>query len=127
MRTATKHVHRHDVLREALNDKGRYDARRMAKCLDWQQQEIAQYLQRDPSAVSSYPDADQFQEPLAKLGALVRHAETSLGEEKLEFVRAWLKTPVRALDRQIPKTLIVNGRLDVLSKLLDELDAGGVL
>ena len=42
------------MLAEAIDDEGRYDAVKLAKLLDWTQQEIAEYLDKDPSTVSRF-------------------------------------------------------------------------
>src|SRR5262249_13096228 len=49
---------------------GRYDAKQMAKLLDWTSAEIAQYLERSPSMIATSPTAATLQDKLAVLAAL---------------------------------------------------------
>jgi len=112
-----------ELLREAIDKDGRYDAAALAGILDWTKQEIAGYLGTDPSALSRQPAAPKHQDALARLAAAMRHLLDHTGND-LAQARAWLRTPILALDRETPKAVIMGGRLDMVADLLDEIDSG---
>ncbi|MGH9893288.1 MAG: hypothetical protein ACREA0_15115, partial [bacterium] len=68
---ASKRLREPVVLREAIDERGRYDAAKMAKLLDWSLVEMAEYLGKDPSTVSRFGSSAVHQEKLAELAALV--------------------------------------------------------
>jgi transcriptional regulator with XRE-family HTH domain len=111
------------LLTEAIDDEGRYDAVKLAKLLDWTQQEIAEYLDKDPSAISRYSSALTYQQPLSELAAIFAHL-LNLFDNDLKHTRAWLRTPVRVLDWKSPKEKILNHDLKVVDSLLDEVESG---
>ena len=114
------------VLTEVLDENGRYDANRFAHYLDWSQTDFAHYLKRNPSTIARHGAALEHQEALASLAAVVLQAEALFGGN-LPSLRAWLRTPVRALDGASPKGLILDGQLPIVKGLLDELDSGFAL
>jgi hypothetical protein len=108
------------VLRGALTA-GRYDARKIAHLLDWTLEDVAVYLGRDPSTVSRHSASARYQEPLARLAALIQEVRDLFGD--LELVRAWLRTPNRLLDAS-PKTLILSGQVAGVTALVREYHSG---
>lgn len=111
------------MLAEAIDDKGRYDAVKLAKLLDWTQQEIAEYLDKDPSTVSRFSSSLNYQQPLSELAAIFFHL-LSLLDSDLRITRAWLRTPVRGLDGKSPKEKILHHDLKAVNSLLDEVESG---
>jgi hypothetical protein len=111
------------ILTEAIDDEGRYDAVKLAKLLDWTQQEIAQYLNKDPSSVSRFSSSLNYQQPLSELAAIFSHLFDLMGND-LRITRAWLRTPVRVLDGKSPKEKILNHDLTAVNSLLDEVESG---
>jgi len=111
------------ILTEAVDDEGRYNATKLAKLLDWTQQEMAEYLDKDPSAISRYSSSLSYQQPLSELAAIFSHL-LSLFDNDLKHTRAWLRTPIRVLDGQSPKEKILNHDLKAVHSLLDEVESG---
>jgi hypothetical protein len=111
------------ILTEAIDDEGRYDATKLAKLLDWTQQEIAQYLDKDPSSVSRFSSSLIYQQPLSELAAIFSHLLSLMGDD-LRITRAWLRTPIRVLDGKSPKEKILNHDLKTVNSLLDEIESG---
>lgn len=109
------------ILAEVVDDTGRYDARRLAEELGWTQAMIAGYVGRDPSTISRHGTSSRVQEELARLAALLQKL---LRHMPLNQARAWLRTPAAALDRSTPQHLIVNGKIDLVERLLDEIESG---
>ncbi len=113
------------LLREVLDSSGRYDAAKFARYLDWDQSDIARYLGKDRSAVSARPTAPSFQDHLAQLAAVIREALEFVGSDSL--LRAWLRTPVRALGDRSPKELILANQVGLVSALLRETEAALIM
>jgi hypothetical protein len=111
------------ILAEAIDDEGRYDAVKLARLLDWTQQEIAQYLDKDPSAISRYSSSLNYQEPLSELAAIFSHLLNLMGND-LRVTRAWFRTPIRVLDGKSPKEKILHHDLGAVNSLLDEVESG---
>ena len=112
-----------ELLRDALDGEGRYDATALASILDWTKQDIARFLETYPSALSRRAAPPKHQNALAQLAALMRHLLDQTGGDRAQ-ARAWLRTPVLVLDRRSPKEVILSGRLDTVADLLDEIDSG---
>jgi hypothetical protein len=110
------------ILKEALDDEGRYDAAKLAAFLDWTNQEIAEYLNRDPSAISRYGASPQYQESLSQLAAFVLHL-LKLLDGNLTLARAWLRTPVHVFGES-PKQKILHHDLKSVDSLLEEVESG---
>jgi hypothetical protein len=110
------------ILTEALDNEGRYDAVKLAQFLDWNNQEIAQYLDRDPSTISRYGASPQYQQALSQLAALVVDL-LKLLDGDLRLVRAWLRTPVQVLGES-PKEKILHHDLRSVGSLLQEVESG---
>jgi hypothetical protein len=113
---------------------GRYDARQLAKLLDWTSAEIAQYLERSPSMIATSPTAATLQDRLAALAALfaeIVKMYTLPDAEELDpdvrglipnwngkavdgtaGARAYLRTPMRVYDGKSAKARILEGRID---------------
>ena len=111
------------VLTETIDDQGRYDATKMAKLLDWSGQEIAQYLDKDPSAISRNGASITYQQPLSQLAATISHLLT-LMDNDLKTARAWLRTPIKVLDGKSPKEKILRHDLNAVDTLLLEVEGG---
>jgi len=103
-RTATAPAFREArILREATDEKGRYDATRIARLLDWTVSDIARYLDRDASTISRFGASAVHQEKLAALASLIQEVFEIMRED-LRATRAWFRTPIRALDGNPPST-----------------------
>lgn len=111
------------ILEAALDETGRYDAAKLAKLLDWTNQDMAQYLGKDPSTISRFSASLQYQEPLAELAAIFNHL-VSLMDGDLRLARAWLRTPIRVLDGVSPKEKILHIDLKPIETLLQEVESG---
>ena len=111
------------VLTQALDEEGRYDAAKLAKFLDWTNQDMAQYLGKDPSTISRFSASLQYQQTLAELAALFNHL-LNLMDGDLRLARAWLRTPIRVLDGVSPKEKILHSDLKPIETLLQEVESG---
>ena len=123
-RQTTVHRPRHlKVLTEAIDNQGRYDAVKLAELLDWSRQEIAQYLDKDPSAISRNAASLNYQQALSELAATFLHL-LELMENDLKAARAWLRTPIKVLDGKSPKEKILRHDLGTVDALLSEAESG---
>jgi hypothetical protein len=111
------------ILSETIDDLGRYDAVKIAKLLDWSGQEIAQYLDKDPSAISRNGASLNYQQPLSQLAATITHL-LALMDNDLKTARAWLRTPIKVLDGKSPKEKILLHDLNSVDALLSEVEGG---
>jgi hypothetical protein len=111
------------ILTETIDDHGRYDAVKIAKLLDWSGQEIAQYLDKDPSAISRNGASLNYQQPLSQLAATITHL-LALLDNDLKTARAWLRTPIKVLDGKSPKEKILLHDLNSVDGLLSEVEGG---
>ncbi len=118
-------VPRDQVLAEALDEAGRYDAFKLAEYIDWSKQEMAAFLRKHPSSLSRESASLAVQEPLAALAAVVKEL-LFLVDEDQSIARAWLRTPIRVLDEKSPKEVILAGNLDTVASLLGEIQSGFV-
>lgn len=119
-------VHSSNLLVEALDRSGSYDAVKLAGVLDWTQRDVASYLGKDPSAITRAPASPQFQERLGELASLVVELKKML-DDNMAYVRAWMNTPVRALDGSTPKKLILGGEIKRVVDLIGECRSGFAL
>ncbi len=111
------------IFMEALDEEGRYDAARLGRLLDWTNQDMARYLERDPSTISRHGSSLSYQDPLARLASLFR-CMLDLLDDDVRQARAWLRTPIRVLDGVSPKEKILLGELGVVDTLLREIESG---
>jgi hypothetical protein len=111
------------ILTETIDDHGRYDAVKIAKLLDWSGQEIAQYLDKDPSAISRNGASLNYQQPLSQLAATITHL-LALMDNDLKTARAWLRTPLKIFDGKSPKEKILLHDLKAVDALLSEVEGG---
>ncbi len=110
-------------LRKLTDTRGRYDAIKVAQAIDWEQQEIAHFLGKDPSFISKNPVSPSFQDALAGLASLYGRLVELTGNDTAAAV-AWLRTPIVALNNQSPKKLLLESRPDVVENLLREYESG---
>ena len=125
---------------------GRYDAKQLAKLLDWTSAEVAQYLDRSPAMIATSPTSLTLQDKLAQLAALFRDlvelftvpAEKDLDPDARAYMpfydgkpmdgavaaRAWLRTPIRAFDNESAKSRILGGRFDWVRDYVESLHDG---
>jgi|SRR5581483_4163460 len=113
-------------LRKFTDGLGRYDAVKLAQALDWEQREIARFLDKDPSAISKNPASPGYQEPLARLVALFERLIELSGGDGAAAV-AWMRTPILALDNASPKEFLLAGELEVIENLVGEYESGFAL
>ena len=111
------------VLTDAIDDQGRYDAVKIAELLDWTRQDIAEYLDKDPSAISRNAASLNYQQALGQLAATVSHL-IDIMDNDLKTARAWLRTPIKVLDGKSPKEKILHHDLGAVNSLLSEVEAG---
>jgi hypothetical protein len=111
------------ILREATDKNGRYDASRIARLLDWSTADIAHYLGRDPSTISRFGASAVHQEKLASLASLAQEVFMIMRED-LPAMRAWFRTPIRALERVSPQQAILHGDFRKVSDLVRESESG---
>lgn len=111
------------VMTEAIDEQGRYDAAKVAELLDWSRQEIATYLERDPSAISRNGASLGFQQPLSRLVATFANLLELLNDD-LKTARAWLRTPIKVLDGKSPKEKILHGELKTVEAVIAEIESG---
>lgn len=116
-------LHAPTILRDAIDDRGRYDAAKMAKLLDWSLTELAEYLGKDPSTVSRFGASAAYQEKLAALAAVVQEL-LSVMDNDLAAARAWFRTPLRAFDKVSPQHKILHGELASVDRLVNEFRSG---
>jgi hypothetical protein len=110
-------------LTATIDDRARYDAIKLAKLLDWSGQEIARYLDKDPSAISRNSASLNYQQPLSQLAATITHL-LALMDNDLKTARAWLRTPIKVLDGKSPKEKILLHDLNAVDALLSEVETG---
>lgn len=108
------------LLTEALKG-GRYDARKLAELLDWNLDDVAHYLGRDLSTVSRHSSSIKYQDALSALAVVVREIFNLLGHD-VDLMRAWFRTPIRALEAS-PKALIVQGQYARVAALVREYES----
>ena len=111
------------VMTDAIDDQGRYDAVKIAELLDWSRQEIATYLDRDPSAISRNGASLSFQQPLSQLVATFSNL-LALLDDDIKTARAWLRTPIKVLDGKSPKEKILRGELKAVDSIISEVESG---
>ena len=111
------------ILRQAMDDNGRYDAARIARLLDWSTADIALYLGRDPSTISRFRTSTVHQEKLASLASLAQEVFVIMRDD-IGAMRAWFRTPIRALERVSPQQAILRGDFRKVSDLVDESESG---
>ena len=111
------------IIRDAIDESGRYDAARLAKLLNWSLGDLGRYLDRDPSTVSRSRSAQAHQDRLAVLAALVQEVFVLMNED-LPATIAWFRTPIPVLDWSSPRDLILNGELPKVRNLVNEVHSG---
>jgi serine/threonine protein kinase len=111
------------ILQEATDENGRYDAARIARLLDWSASDIALYLGRDPSTISRFGASAVHQQKLASLAALAHEVFVIVRQDRAAM-RAWFRTPIRALDRVSPQQAILHGDFKRVSDLVNESESG---
>ena len=107
------------ILRDATDRKGRYDAAKLTRILDWTISDISQYLGRDASTISRFGASPVHQEKLAALASLTQEVFEIMRED-LRATRAWFRTPLRTLDGNSPQQLILSGNFHRVSSLIEE-------
>lgn len=109
-------------LEKAIGPTGKYDATRLAEIVGFTKAEMAAYLGKHPAGIARSPTADQPQ--LAALAELVTRLQKIVDQK---YVKAWFVTPIQTLDERAPKDFILEGRLKIVSNLLNEIDSGFAL
>src|SRR5437773_12510058 len=100
-------------LRKLTDERGRYDAIKVAQAFDWEQRELARFLGKDPSSISKNPVSPGYQDALARLASLFDRVVDLTGGDPAAAV-ARLRTPILSLDGQSPQTLPLETRSEVV-------------
>jgi hypothetical protein len=111
------------IIRQTIDEAGRYDAAKLAKLLGWSLADLGRYLNRDPSTISRSRSAGAHQDRLAVLAALVQEVFILMSND-LPATIAWFRTPVPALDWISPRDLILRGDLHKVRNLVNEVHSG---
>jgi hypothetical protein len=111
------------IIRETIDESGRFDASRLAKLLGWSLADLGRYLERDASTISRSGSAHVHQDRLATLAALIEEVFILMNED-LPATIAWFRTPVRALDWTSPRDLILRGAFSKVRNLVSEVHSG---
>jgi hypothetical protein len=111
------------IVREAIDKSGRYDAAKLAKLLGWSLSDMGRYLDRDPSTLSRSGSAAVHQDRLAVLASLVQEVFLSMNED-LPATVAWFRTPIPLLDWTSPRDLILGGEVAKVRNLITEVQSG---
>ena len=111
------------IIRETIDESGRYDAARLAKLVGWSLADLGRYLDRAPLTISRSGSAQAHQDRLATLAALVQEVLV-LTNEDVPATIAWLRTPIPALDWVSPRDLILGGDFHKVRNLVNEVHSG---
>lgn len=113
---------------------GAYNPREMSKLLNWEYDEMADYLEVSRSSVEKGQSGGDAQDKLQELAGLYlrileafyglcpnsTHDTEAVATIAKSQATAWLNTPLAALDDRRPKDLILDGKLDVVRSLVDD-------
>lgn len=99
---------------------GRLDASKIADTLGMSVAKLAKLIGKSRATVAKTPDAPALQEKLRPYERILR-LKARLPDEKL---LAWLEAPNRHLDDQSPRSLIENGRAEVVADLVEDALTG---
>jgi hypothetical protein len=111
------------IIRNSIDETGRYNASKLAKLLGWSLADMGRYLDRDASTISRSGSASVHQDRLAALAALVQETFL-LMDEDLPATIAWFRTPIQVLDWTSPRDLILRGDVSRVRNLLTEVQSG---
>lgn len=120
------------AFRQELFDprKNRYDARLIARKLDWSDDAMAFYLDLSLAELRGDQVSPRERRRIrvsvnALVDVIVELAE--LVEFKPDLLRQWLATSVKVFDGKSPKEEILLGRLDKVASVLKEIRSGMAL
>lgn len=99
---------------------GRLDAARIANALGMSVAKLAKLVGKTRGTVTKTPDAPALQEKLRPYERILR-LKARLTDEKL---LAWLEAPNRHLDDRSPRSLIEDGRAEVVADLVEDALTG---
>ena len=99
---------------------GRLDAAKIADALGMSVAKLAKLMGRTRGTVTKTPDAPALQEKLRQYERILR-LKARLPDEKL---LAWLEAPNRHLDDHTPRSLIEDGRAEVVADLVEDALTG---
>ena len=111
------------ILREVIDQKGRYDAGRLRELIGWSLAEMGRYLDRDATTILRSGSAKAHQNRLAALATLFREV-LGLMNGDLPAAIAWFRTPIPVLNWSSPCELIFNGQFQKVRSLVDETRSG---
>ena len=120
---ATASLKRAKILHEALDRRGRFGAAKLAELLDWQNSDLAKYLDCATSTISRIGPSQVHQEKLAALASLVQQV-FELTNKDLRATRAWFRMPLGTLDGISPREEILRGNLWRVRNLVNEMESG---
>jgi hypothetical protein len=113
----------HTILAAHDPASGRYDALRLAGSLGLSTEEMARAVGRTPRGLRKTPDSPRLQEALAELVALVGRLRELL-DGSIEYVRVWLRAPHPDLGGRTPLSYLVEGKPEVVTALVEAIEAG---
>lgn len=99
---------------------GRLDAAKIADALGMSVAKLAELVGKTRGTVTKTPDAPALQDKLRPYERILR-LKARLPDEKL---LAWLEAPNRHLDDRTPRSLIENGRAEVVADLVEDALTG---
>ena len=102
---------------------GLWNARRMARFIGTDVEDLAEILGQDPEAVRAHPAASALQEGLDQVDFILRGLLEVTGGNR-STVLIWLNAPHPVLDDESPLDLMRGGELEVVVNLVDDLLSG---
>lgn len=111
------------TLPELLDPVGRWDARRMARFIGTDIEDLAEILGQDSDVVRAHPSAPALQENLDQVAFILRGLLEVTGGDR-STVLIWLNAPHPVLDDESPLDLMRHGELGVVVNLVDDLLSG---
>jgi hypothetical protein len=88
--------------------------------------QVAQVIRADESTLHRWRKGEKEPSPvfLARLEALDEFVATLKSTVQPGYIRAWLNTPVPALEGKTPRSLLLEGQIEKLTGLLIALNSG---
>jgi len=101
---------------------GKVNVKRLADVLDVSVRKLAPGVGVTEGAIRQKPTADRAQPGARKMVDVFQHALDVIGDWTDTMV--WMQTPRKDLSGNSPLTLIVSGRAEVVSDLIENIESG---